>query len=314
MNPKRDTMDMVISIVGFGNIGKFICGLLLPYKAYNFTINIVDVDPDVEGAIFDFRHGNQLYPNQLITFNNDLNFNNSDFIFHCAGASVPKGESRLSACSQSVTITEAIFEDFKPTKTPFVIVVANPVDVISTISYKITGLPRTHVIGSGTFLDSIRMNYIIKEKNEGLADVDAIVLGEHGDSAFLSQQLSTVNGEKLNSKFDDSTLEEYTDLMRNAATEIKTTQKATIYGVCYCAIRIFEMLLSDEGEKRAVSVLLPDYLRKELGDNDLFVSTYAKINRNGAVPVEEYQPDEAEMAQLKASIDVILPCIPNKYL
>lgn len=307
-------MDIVISIVGFGNIGKLICALLLPYKEYNFTINITDIDPNVVGAITDFKHGNQLHPNHSITYNDDFNFNNSDFIFHCAGASVPKGESRLITCSLSVTMTEAIFKNFKPTKTPFVIVVANPVDIIAGITYKMTGLPRTHVIGTGTFLDSIRTNQIIQERNEQLTSVDAVVLGEHGASAFISEQLSRVDGKKLRDIFADHTLEAYSDLMINAAADIKSTQKATIYGVSYCALRIFEMLLSDEGENRAVSVLLPDYLRKSLGDNDLFLSVYAKINRNGAVPIEEYQPNEAELAQLKASVDVILPCIPAKYL
>ncbi|MFK7786443.1 MAG: hypothetical protein AB8B56_15085 [Crocinitomicaceae bacterium] len=112
-------VEKVISILGFGNIGKLICALLLPYKDHRFAINIIDVDDSVIGAITDMKHGEKLFPNHSISFNDQSLLDGSDFIFHCAGASVPKGKSRLYTCEQSVKITEAVFRDFKATPTSF---------------------------------------------------------------------------------------------------------------------------------------------------------------------------------------------------
>jgi malate/lactate dehydrogenase len=109
-------MDLVINIVGFGNIGKLICALLLTKQEHRFSINIVDINPNVTGAILDLQQGSQLFSNHKITHNSKEHFTNADFIFHCAGASVPKGDSRLSTCLKSIEITEAIFRDFKPNK------------------------------------------------------------------------------------------------------------------------------------------------------------------------------------------------------
>ncbi|MDG1332628.1 MAG: hypothetical protein P8P74_09880 [Crocinitomicaceae bacterium] len=307
-------MNKVISIVGFGNIGKLICALLLPFKDSEFVINIIDVDDTVNGAIIDMKHGKELFPNHAVVHNDQSLLNNSDFIFHCAGASVPKGKSRLYTCQQSIEITEAVFSDFKPTKEPFVIVVANPVEIISLVTHKLTGLPASHVIGTGTFLDSIRMNQIVKEENPNVADVNAVLLGEHGSAAFFSRQLSKVNGSSFDENFDFPTLTEYMKQVKRSAEEIKTTQDATIYGVSYCAIRIFEMLLSEKGGICPVSALIPGYLKPELDNESIYLSLNSRINKNGAQPLESYQPNETELALLKESCNVILPCVPEKYL
>jgi len=307
-------MNRVVSIVGFGNIGKLICALLLPYKEYCFNINVIDIDPNVKGAITDFEHANQLYPNHQISYNSQYLLNNSDFIFHCAGVSVPQGKSRLYTCSKSIEITESIFKDFKPMKTPFIIVVANPVEIIATITYKITGLPYNHIIGTGTFLDSIRMNHIVGKMKKGISSIDAILLGEHGATAFLSKQLSSINGLQFSKFFDDDTLEQCLNLVKNSAEEIKFTQDATRYGIGYCAIHIFELLLSREGQNRPVSVLIPEVLQKDLGGSKIFLSLYSSISHLGAIPNEQYHPDETEMLCLQKSVDLILPCIPKKYL
>lgn len=307
-------MNRVISIVGFGNIGKLICALLLPNKEHHFTINIVDIDPAIKGAITDFEHGIQLYPNHTITHNSEVLLNNSDFIFHCAGASVPKGKSRLYTCRQSIEITEAIFKNFKANKTPFIIVVANPVDIISTITYKLTGLPHTHIIGTGTFLDSIRMNQIVRKVNPKLSSIDSVLIGEHGATTFLSEQLSSIDGRPFSAFFDASELRHNMDLVKSAAAEIKVTQDATIYGVSYCAIQLFEALLSQKSQNLPVSVLIPKTLQKDLGGADLFLSLYATINNQGALPNASYEPNASEIVSLKACVDLILPLIPEKYL
>lgn len=307
-------MEFVISIIGFGNIGKTIGALLLPYKDFNFHINIIDNDLKVIGAILDLKHGAQIHDNHQIFHNNEELLNTSDIIFHCAGASVPKGKSRLFTSQASVQITEAIFKNFTPEKEPFIIVVANPVEIISFITQKITGLPKQNIIGTGTFLDSIRMNYVVKQSNVDVTAVDAILLGEHGTTAFLSEQLSTINSLPFNSIFDKDTIEELMTVAKGAAQEIKKTQDATIFGVSYCALQIFESLISQNSQKLPVSTFIPEHLQTILGASDVYLSLYSDVGCKGAFPSENYHPNTYEIESLKKSIEVIRQNTPKKFI
>lgn len=307
-------MKLIISIVGFGNIGKTIAPLLLNYKIYSFHINIVDTDSKVKGAILDVEHAAELTENHKVSFNNEELLNNSDFIFHCAGASVPKGKSRLVSCQASIEITEAVFLNYKPYKKPFIIVVANPVEIISYITQKITALPKENIIGTGTLLDSIRMNYSAKQMNGNISKVDSILLGEHGSTAFLSEQLSTVDSIPFHSFFDTSKVEKLMGLVKSSASEIKETQKATIYGVGFCAIQIFESLLSSEVRKFPISTFIPESLSNVLGESKIYLSLLSELSSKGSQPVKSYRPDKKEIDYLKDSIHIIKSCIPSKYV
>lgn len=306
-------MELIVTIIGFGNVGKIIGALLLPYKDYRFTINIIDTDPNVFGAILDLEHGKQLYENHRVSHNSKELLNTSDFIFHCAGGSVPLGGNRLAVCQSSIEITEAIFKNFKPTKKPFIIVVANPVEIITFMTQKITGLPKENVIGTGTFLDSIRMNYVVKKTDLGITSVDAILLGEHGTTAFLSEQLSTVNGLPFNSLFNNDTLEELMMQVKTSAQEIKKTQKATIYGVSYCAMQIFESLLSEHVKKIPVSTFIPFNMSQIIGATDISISLLCEISSKGAHPIASYHPNSYEAKCLEKSISQMKACIPKRY-
>ncbi len=304
-------MDLIISIIGFGNVGKTIGGLLLPMEEQSIHLNIIDTDLGVEGAILDLQHGAELYPKHQISHNNQELLNESDFVFHCAGASVPKGMSRLVTSRASIDITKAIFKEFKPTKEPFVIVVANPVEIIAYITQKETGLPKQNIIGTGTYLDSIRMNYVVKEHADNISSINAILLGEHGSSAFLSEQLSTLNGQPFNSMFDQGTLDSLMTQVKASAGKIKETQEATIFGVSYCAIRIFEALLSDEPKQIPVSTFIPDHLTAKLDESDIYLSLPSEVSDKGAIPTENYQPNSNEQERLKECIKVIRSYIPE---
>jgi L-lactate dehydrogenase len=306
-------MKITVSVIGFGNIGKFLSGLLLAKTEHQIHLNILDTDWHVFGAILDFEHAMELYPNHSISYNNEELLNSSNFIFHCAGASVPRGKSRLITCQKSVEITEAIFKNFRPQTEPFIIVVANPVEIITHITQKVTGLPKHKVLGTGTFLDSIRMNYIIKKTNDNVKVVDAVLLGEHGTTAFLSHQYSTVNGQPIDHFFDANSIDELMNTVKASAEEIKETQKATIYGVSYCAMQIFDALLSNEVRKIPVSTFIPSYLSNELEDTDISLSLYSDVSKEGVRVVKEYNPNEDELDYLKKSIQLIKPFIPSEY-
>jgi len=307
-------MEITISIIGFGNIGKAICALLLPMSDHSFTINILDTNEDVKGAILDFQHGNQLFIRHKIVFNSSELLNSSGYIFHCAGASVPKGQSRLYTCNESILITEAVLTNFKPRDTPIFIIVSNPVEVIATITQKLTGLPTNSILGTGTLLDSMRMNYYTSNQFPALKAIDTILIGEHGSTAFFSKLLSKIDGKPADHYLNDNQLKSLmTEVIQSAAT-IKATQKATIYGVSYCAIRIFESILSEKECYLPVSTNIPEWLAKDLKTDSVYLSLYSKINKNGAVADFNYKPNTEEMQSLIKSVDSLLPCIPKRYL
>lgn len=307
-------MEIIISIIGFGNIGKAICSQLIPMKNFQFIINVIDANDDVQGAVLDFQHGNQLFHQHKIVFGSVELLNQSDYIFHCAGASVPKGQSRLYTCGESISITEAALKNFKPQGNPKFIIVSNPVEIIATVTQKITGLPSSSIIGTGTLLDTLRMNYYISERFPNFKSIESILIGEHGSTAFFSKQLSKINNEKATDYLDDETIDNLMKQVFDSAAKIKTTQKATIYGVSFCAIAIFEALLSDKESYFPVSTKIPDWLNKELKTDQVFLSLYSKVNSEGAFPYEKYLPNDKELLQLKKSIDSILPFMTTAYL
>lgn len=308
-----ESVNTTISIIGFGNIGKVICALLLPMKFHRFAINVMDTDPKVEGALLDFEQGLILHDQHEIHFNDPDLFNDSDFIFHCAGASVPKGKSRLFTCQESVRITESIFQNFQPRKEPSMIVVSNPVEIIATVLQRITGLGDHKIVGTGTMLDSIRMDHAIQKRGMKSRKVQSVLLGEHGSSVFLSKQLSRIDDRPLDVFFDDASIDELMTDVKQAAEKIKATQEATIYGVSYCAVRIFEQLLSDEERKFALSVRVPKKMREELEIPDVFLSLYTRIHVQGVYPDAGYRADEWERTKLIQSARLLASYLPEKY-
>ena len=307
-------MDLTVSIIGMGNIGKVICVLLSQKKDHIFTLNIVDTSPNVEGAILDFQHGQHLFQPHHITYNSTEILTNSDFIFHCAGASVPKGQSRLSTSGASIEITEQIFTGFHPKKEPKIIVVSNPVEIISTITHKLTGLPADCIVGTGTFLDSIRMDYYLKRKFSFVKSVKSVLLGEHGSSVFISRILSSINGKLIDQVLSAEEIDEIFEEVKQAANEIKRTQNATIYGVSYCALHIFDALLAKSVTHIPVSMRVPDWLRNEIHSSSLFLSLYADMDAEGVRPNENYIPDSEELRLLQLAVDSLIPFLPKPYL
>ena len=273
----------------------------------------MDPDESVLGAILDFLHGLELFPEHQLHFNDEELFNSSDIIFHCAGASVPKGQSRLISCSESIAIAEAVYSDYKAKESAMIVVVANPVEIIASVSRKLSELPYSQVLGIGTYLDSIRMDYLIRNSMPDLQNINAVVIGEHGSTAFLSNSLSSIDGQPIESILNNRQIADLEAQMKVAKDEIKATQSATIYGVGYCAMQIFYALMGDLELKVAASTAIPDFLRKDLGEADIYLSLYSRINEHGVQPIEHHY-SKNEIRSLKKSRDLIISCIPDYYL
>ena len=301
-------MKLKVSIVGFGYTGKQICSLLLQHTRHSLEINILDPDLQVKGAFNDLEHAAELNNLHQLTFNQKEDFYEADFIFHCAGGRVPKGASRLEICAESAKITRDIFEGINFKKEPFILIVANPVELITSLTQSITRLPKHKVFGTGTMLDSVRMNHLINKENSSFGKVNAILLGEHGSTSFVSRQLSSIDNQPLVEKIQENRLIELLEKVKKAADEIKQTQDATLYGVSFCAIKLFEAVYSEEVVQLAVSTFTPP-IWSFLNKKNLALSLYADISQNGVFVSENYEPNKAERRLIQKSADQLSSCL-----
>lgn len=306
-------MPLHITILGLGNVGKQICSQLILNFTEALSINLMDPDKSVEGAFLDLQEAAAMFPQHQLSWNSASAFQAADFIIHCAGATVPQGKSRLVAANASIQITEQIFLDQTFDKSPFIIVLANPVELITHITQKITGLPMHHVMGTGTLLDSLRMQHYIRQDFPNFQHPNVVLLGEHGSKVFLSQQLSTIDHKPINEVCKPAEITTLINKVKVAADSIKATQGATIYGVSACALKIFYQLQQKEVESMPLSIALPSDLKSLLGMHQNYLSLMANVNIKGATPIKNYQPGPNELDQLRAAAETLEHCIPEHY-
>jgi L-lactate dehydrogenase len=190
------------------------------------------------------------------------------------------------------------------------LIVANPVDVMSYVAQRATGLPASHVIGSGTVLDSSRFRYLLAQELGGLdpRNIHGHILGEHGDSEFPAWSLVNIAGIGLDEaarvlglSFDSAARERVARRTRDAAYEIIQRKHATYYGIGMIARRIIEAIVRDERAIMPVSVLLSG----EYGLSDVYLSLPAILGEHGVESVLTPGLTAAEMALLRRSADLL---------
>jgi L-lactate dehydrogenase len=192
-----------------------------------------------------------------------------DIVVIAAGAKQKKGESRTDLIGRNKAILESAIGDMKPFREDTVVLlVANPVDVLTYFAQQYSGLPKSQVIGSGTFLDSARLRGILASKAEVAASsIDAYVLGEHGESQFVAWSLASIGGVPLSSALSSSSSSSSSssnqgkaidknaiaEETKNKATNIIENKGATNYGIGGVAASICKSILFDEKIVRPVS-------------------------------------------------------------
>lgn len=306
-------MKITVTFIGFGNLGRTLSTLLMAHESIAFHFNIMEVSKKLSGTLLDFQHALTLYPQHTWSFNDQEAMNNSDFIFHSAGAIVAPGNTRRDASETSIRITESALLSYNPQKQAFFIVLANPVDIISYVSYKLTKLPASHVIGTGTFLDTLRMNLALKAYLPELRKIESVLLGEHGSSVFMSHQLSKAGDKHIHKLLKEEELDNCLEEVKHAANLIKQTQGATIYGVSHIAYQLFLALLKDEVSLLPLSTMLPESYLQDNTLHPIYLSTLCEVSKNGVFPSSNYHPDPIELAKFHYTVQELSAYIPAKY-
>jgi L-lactate dehydrogenase len=218
------------------------------------------------------------------------------------------GESRADLIGRNKSILESAINDMKPLKSDTILLlVANPVDALTHFAQVYAELPKTQVIGSGTFLDSARLRGILAEKAQVAASsIDAYVLGEHGESQFVAWSLATIGGIPLadalgDIKIDQAAIAEDT---KNKATNIIENKGVTNYGIGAVAASICKSILSDDRIVRPVS-----HWQEDLG---ACLSMPAVLGRQGIVRTIKTPLSQEEKSKLEDSAKALQDMVAGK--
>ncbi|KAB2100741.1 hypothetical protein AG0111_0g10776 [Alternaria gaisen] len=223
----------------------------------------------------------------------------ADIVVITAGAKQKTGESRLSLLSRNLHILESIFGAMAPISPhTILLLVANPVDILTYFARRLSGLPENQVLGTGTSLDSARLRGVLAEKAEVAPNsIDAYVLGEHGDSQFIAWSSATIGTTPLALALPPNALtsefkSQISSHTRGAAGAIIAAKGCTAYGIGNIAASICKYILFDSRSVRPLSFYQP-----ELG---CCLSMPAVVGRKGIIKAMPIQLDEEERAQLDA--------------
>lgn len=233
-----------------------------------------------------------------------------DIIIITAGAPPKAGQSRLDTLETSANIVKSIVEPVMTSGFDGIfIVVSNPVDMIAYYVYKLSGLPKNQVIGTGTALDTSRLqNFIAEMVNVDPRSVYAYSMGEHGDSQMVPWSTVTIAGKPFYDIIQDNKelvgevdLDEIVKKTTKEGWEIYNRKGTTYYGIASACVGIIKAILYDENKIIPVSTLLDG----EYDQHDVFAGVPTILNRTGAADVLEIHMTEAELIKFQSSVSLL---------
>lgn len=235
--------------------------------------------------------------------------NDDDIVVITAGAAQQPGQSRLELLGVNAGIIRGVMSDIvKNGKKPFVVVVANPVDVLTYIAATEFGLPKERVFGTGTTLDTSRLRATIADElNVHSREVDAYILGEHGDSSFSTIERANVGDIALRKfpGYEDRDYDEIDQKIRERAYKVIESKKSTYYAIGLVISKIVIAL------RRSTYSIFPvcSLLDGEYGLHDVVLGVPSTVSNEGVKILNGYELTEEEIDMLHASADVVRKAI-----
>ena len=299
-----------VVLVGTGFVGMSMAYAMLNRGGVNELI-LIDIDKDKTiGEEMDLSHGLPFAPQKMVIKAGDYDeCKDAEVVVITAGIAQKPGQTRLELTETNTKIMKSITKSIMASGFNGVIVVAsNPVDIMTYVVAKVSGLPKNKVIGSGTVLDTARLRYIMAEYlNVSSKNIHAYVMGEHGDSSFVPWNHAYVGCKKISDVMKDNNhpmddLEKIHKDVVNAAYEIINKKKATYYGIGVALSRLVKAILEDEHGILTVSAYLKD---GEYGQDDKYIGVPAIICSEGIREVVNLDLTDEEQAKLDESCKII---------
>lgn len=298
-----------IAIIGCGFVGST-CAFALMQSGMFSEMVLIDADQDrAEGEAMDISHGTPFAKPVKIYAGGYDDISDAAIIVITAGANQKPDETRLDLVHKNVKIFQSIIPKIRERDCGgILLVVSNPVDILTYVAQKLSGFTENRVIGSGTVLDTARLKRAVAERlTVDSRSVHAFIIGEHGDSEIAAWSGANVSGIPLNDfcelrghyKHEENT-SRIAQEVKNSAYEIIEKKQATYYGIAMSVRRICEVILRDEKSILPISSMMYG----EYGISDVALSMPAIVGKNGVeikvpIPLSE---DETEHLQKSASM------------
>jgi L-lactate dehydrogenase len=304
-----------IAIIGAGAVGATIAYAAM-IRGVAKQLALYDINrAKVDAEVLDLNHGLQFMPMATLEGSDDLGVcAGADVVVITAGAKQKQGQTRMELAGANVELCRSLVPQLlKVAPDALLLVVTNPVDVLTYVVQKLSGLPSRRVFGSGTVLDSSRFRYLIaRHLNVAVQNVHAFIAGEHGDSELPLWSSASVGSVPLlqwsapgHSRLTEEDRARIFDNVRNAAYQIIRGKGATNYAIGLATTQILEAVLHDEQRVLPVSSRLEGYL----GISDVCMSVPSIVNRTGVETVLEVPLNDTEREGLKRSADTIRQAI-----
>ncbi|KAI3468929.1 hypothetical protein Pfo_025592 [Paulownia fortunei] len=303
-----------ITVVGVGNVGMAIAQTILTQDLAD-ELTLVDAKEDkLRGEMLDLQHAAAFLPRTKIHASLDYAATtNSDLCIVTAGARQNPGESRLNLLQRNVALFKHIVQPLaKYSPDCIILVVSNPVDVLTYVAWRLSGFPVNRVIGSGTNLDSSRFRFLIADHLDVNAqDVQAYIVGEHGDSSVALWSSISVGGVPVLSflkrqqiAYEKETLENIHKEVVQSAYEVIRLKGYTSWAIGYSVASLARTLLRDQRRIHPVSVLAKGFY--DIDGGEIFLSLPAQLGRSGVLGVTNVHLTDEEAQQLRNSAKTIL--------
>ena len=298
-----------IMLVGTGFVGMSFAYSMLSEKGIDELV-LVDVNEDkAKGEQMDLNDGLVYADTKMkISAGTYADAADTNIVVLTAGAAQKPGQTRLDLVKINASITKGVCKALKENNFNGILVVANnPVDIMTYVAWKESGLPKNHVIGSGTVLDTARLRRALSERL-GFADsnIHAYIMGEHGDSSFVPWIHSYIGCKNLLEYLDEndislSELQEIYIDVRDKAYKIIELKRATYYGIGLALKRIVSCILNNERSILPVSA----YQNGEYGKEGYFIGTPSVVGSNGVEQVIRLHLNENDQQRFDHSFDTL---------
>lgn len=294
------------AVIGCGFVGSASAFSLMNSGLFSELV-LIDADQaKAEGEAMDISHGVPFARQMKIYAGNYDDIVDAAIIIVTAGANQKPEETRLDLVHKNVAIFKSIIPEIsKRNCKGILLIVANPVDILTYTALKLSGFEEKRVIGSGTVLDTARLKTQLSEHLQvDSKSIHAFIIGEHGDSEIAAWSSSNVSGISLDDFCEmrghyhhKEATEEIAEKVKNSAYEIIEKKRATYYGIAMAVKRICEVIIRDEKSILPISSMM----HGEYGIDDVVLSMPAIVGKNGLETKVPIELDEEEQAALKKS-------------
>ena len=307
------------AIIGCGFVGSASAFSLMQSGLFSELVLIDANREKAEGEALDIAHGIPFARQMKIYAGDYDDIMDSAVIIVTAGANQKPEETRLDLVHKNVNIFKSIIPEVaKRDYQGILLIVANPVDILTYTALKLRGMPENRVIGSGTVLDTARLKYRLGEHlSVDSRSVHAFIVGEHGDSEIAVFSSANVSGIPLNRFCEmrghfahDESTRRIAEEVKNSAYEIIAKKHATYYGIAMSVKRICEAIVRDEKSILPVSSMM----HGEYGISDVALSMPAIVGKDGVETRVPISISEEEEAKLKESADTLKKVIEGLEL